>query len=170
VDRSWHNDYRLASCVGVALAVAVMIANPAQLPTVVNGVELVSKLDEAPDEVQHVIREFWPPEEWDNAAAVSQLESGWNPFAVADTTDAAHPCGSTLRYQNGVRVTAEKSIGLFQINACNLPGGWKAEHLYNSRHNAGTAHDMWTRRGWAPWYFSATTLGLSLDAPPPADA
>lgn len=125
----------------------------------------MSLIDEAPEELAAAIREFWPAEEWDNAAAVAQKESGWSAFAEANTTDAAHPCGSFLRYQGGVRVTAERSIGWFQINACNLPADWTPEHLFNTRHNAGTAHEMWSRRGWSPWYFSATSLGLSMEAP-----
>jgi hypothetical protein len=115
---------------------------------------------DAPQELQVAIREFWPESEWDNAAAIAFLESAWSAFAEANTTDPAHPCGSTLRYQDGQRITAERSIGWFQINCCNLPGDWIPEHLFNTRHNAGTAHQMWASRGWWPWYFSATELGL----------
>jgi hypothetical protein len=122
-------------------------------------------IDEAPAELADAIREFFPPEEWDNAAAVARNESGWNAFALADTTDATHPCGSYLRTQGGVRVTAERSVGWFQINGCNLPPDWNWHHLYNTRHNVGTAHDMWSRRGWSPWYFSAVALNLPLSAP-----
>ena len=120
----------------------------------------MSSIDDAPDELAAAIREFFPPDQWDNAASVSQLESGWNAFALADTTDAAHPCGAYLGERDGVRVTAERSVGWFQINGCNLPENWNWHHLYNTRHNVGTAHDMWARRGWQPWYFSATQLGL----------
>ena len=115
---------------------------------------------DAPAELQAAIAEFWPAEEWNNAASIAKLESGWNAFAEADTTDFEHPCGADLGIREGVRVTAERSIGWFQINACNLPREWKAEHLFNTRHNAGTAHAMWDERGWSPWYFSAKTLGL----------
>lgn len=78
---------------------------------------IVTTIDQAPEELQVSIREFWPPSEWDNAAAVSQLESGWNAFAVNDTTDMSHPCGAVLDTFGGVAVTAERSIGYFQINA-----------------------------------------------------
>lgn len=115
---------------------------------------------EAPEELQKAIAEFFPSDEWDNAAAVSHLESGWSAFAENNSTDADHPCGSYLRTQEGVPVSAERSIGWFQINACNLPSDWTPEHLFNTRHNVGTAHDMWARRGWGPWYFSAKRLGL----------
>lgn len=120
----------------------------------------MGKIDEAPDELSREIRLFWPESEWDNAAAVSELESGWNAFAEADTRTPSHPCGSILRRQNGVAVTAEWSIGWYQINACNLPADWKPAHLFNTHHNVGTAHAMWDQRGWSPWFFSAQKLGL----------
>lgn len=120
----------------------------------------LGKLGNAPAELRDAIVEFWPSEEWDNAAAIAQLESGWSAFAENNSTDAEHPCGAFLRIQDGVRVTAERSIGWFQINACNLPADWTPEHLFNTRHNAGTAHEMWSRRGWSPWFFSSRKLGL----------
>lgn len=116
-------------------------------------------LADAPCELQCAIREFWPEEEWENAANISQLESGWNAFAVADTRDPEHPCGSYLRTVAGVAVSTEFSLGYFQIDACNFPT-WPAERFFNARHNAGTAHALWADRGWRPWYFSARTLGL----------
>lgn len=121
----------------------------------------MTKIDECPTELSQSIREFWPEPEWDNAAAVSQLESGWSAFAVQDSRDSLHPCGAVIRHDpNGVSITAEYSIGWFQINACNLPSDWLPEHLYNTRHNCGTAHAMWANRGWSPWYYSAQALGL----------
>jgi hypothetical protein len=120
----------------------------------------MSALDDAPAELAQLVVEFWPQEQWDNAVEISRLESGWSPFAENNTVDAQHPCGSHLAFLNGVEVTAERSIGWYQINACNLPPDWRPEHLFNSRHNVGTAHDMWTNRGWRPWFFSAQKLGL----------
>lgn len=115
-----------------------------------------------PAELRAGIEEFWPPEEWGNALDVSREESGWDAFALADTTDEAHPCGSDLGRRDGVRVTAERSVGYFQINACNLPPDWEWQRLYNARHNCGTAHMLWEQAGrsWAPWYFSGRKLGL----------
>jgi hypothetical protein len=115
-------------------------------------------LDDAPQELQVAIREFWPSTEWENAAAISYLESKWNAFALLDTaTD--NGCGAPLEPIRGVPVVAERSVGYFQINACNYPG-WEWQRFYNARHNAGTAHALWATRGWQPWYFSALTLGL----------
>jgi hypothetical protein len=117
-------------------------------------------LTDAPAELQVAIQEFWPADEWDNAAAISQLESGFDAFALANTVDETHPCGSFLRELRGQRVTAERSVGYFQINACNFPD-WEWQRLYNARHNAGTAHMLWSAaNGWRPWYFSALHLGL----------
>lgn len=115
--------------------------------------------ERAPAELQAVIEEFWPEPEWDPAAAVAEKESNFDAFALNDTTDAEHPCGAELPSIGNVVITAERSVGYFQINACNYPG-WDWHRLYNARHNAGTAHALWTERGWSPWFFSATSLGL----------
>jgi hypothetical protein len=120
----------------------------------------MSEIDDAPAELADLIREFWPTEEWDNAAAIAHRESNWSPFATADTRTAESPCGALLTQRGSINVAAEYSIGWFQINACNLPADWVPGHLYNSRHNVGTAHMMWAERGWKPWYFSAKSLGL----------
>lgn len=120
----------------------------------------MAKIDECPAELAEAIQNFFPESEWSNAAAVSELESGWSAFAEANTTDALHPCGSIIGTRRGVAISAERSIGWFQINACNLPSDWRAEHLFNTRHNVGTAHMMWNQSGWSPWYFSAQKLGL----------
>jgi len=120
----------------------------------------MGKFDECPQELRDAIVEFWPQDEWDHAAAIAELESGWDAFAVADTRTVDQPCGSVIDQVAGVDVTAEYSIGWFQINACNLPPEWVPENLFNTRHNCGTAHAMWADRGWQPWFFSAKRLGL----------
>lgn len=114
---------------------------------------------EAPDEIRLPIQEFWPESEWDNAASISYLESGWRWDAKNDTVTPDHPCGSPIGTFAGVVVAAERSIGYFQINTCNYPT-WDPGAMYNARQNAGTAHALWYDRGWSPWYFSAKRLGL----------
>lgn len=116
-------------------------------------------IDDAPYDLANPIREFFPESEWENAAEIAKLESNWDAFAVRNTTDADHPCGSDLAPIDGVRITAELSVGYFQINACNRPT-WEWQRLYNGRHNVGTAHLIWTDQGWGAWHFSAATLGL----------
>lgn len=123
-------------------------------------IDAARKLLDAPAELQDAIKEFFPPEEWDNAAAISWLESGWRWFAENDTTMPGLPCGTVLGSRGDVKVTAEHSISWFQINACNFPS-WNPAHLFNTRQNVGTAHALWAERGWSPWYFSAQALGLS---------
>lgn len=118
------------------------------------------RLAQAPAELQAAITEFWEPNEWDHAAAVAYYESGWRWDAELDTRRPGAPCGAFIDTRDGVRVSAEWSIGYFQINACNLPDGWNPAHLFNARQNAGTAHALWSERGWHPWYFSARALGL----------
>jgi hypothetical protein len=119
-------------------------------------------LADAPEELQVAIREYWPSDQWENASEISRLESEWNPFAVNDTTRVDAPCGTVIEHRGGVAITAELSVGYFQINACNLPPDWDWHRLYNARHNAGTAHLLWDRAGrsWSPWFFSAKRLGL----------
>jgi len=121
----------------------------------------VTAFDEAPAELRVAIQEFWDESEWINAAAIAQLESGFDAFAVTDTTTASSPCGTIIRERDGIRIFAERSIGYFQINSCNF-SGWEWERFYNARHNAGTAHLLWNEAGrsWSPWFFSATKLGL----------
>lgn len=108
-----------------------------------------------------MVREFWPESEWQHALDVAELESGWDAFAVNDTTDDNTPCGAVVTVRDGITITAERSIGYFQINSCNYPT-WEWQRLYNARHNAGTAHMLWDNAGqrWTPWLFSARKLGL----------
>jgi hypothetical protein len=125
----------------------------------------VTTITDAPEDLQLAIREFWPESEWDHAAQIAQLESGFNPFAENDSTHGGLiPCGTVIGAVQGVTVTAEHSIGYFQVNACNFPT-WEWARFFNTRHNAGTAHLLWSTRGWQPWFFSARALGL-LDAVP----
>ena len=120
----------------------------------------MTSLDRAPAELQASIREFWPDNEWEHAAQIAELESGFNAFALHDSTDTSHPCGTIIEHRDGVAISAERSVGYFQINSCNFPD-WEWQRLYNARHNAGTAHLLWDQaQGWSPWYFSATALGI----------
>jgi len=116
---------------------------------------------EAPEELMVCIREFWSENEWENAANIAQLESGFDAFAKLDTSDGGRLCGKVIEQRDGVNVTGELSVGYFQINSCNFPG-WEWQRFYNARHNAGTAHMLWEQAGkrWSPWYFSAKRLGL----------
>jgi len=120
---------------------------------------LMPNLGDAPAELQVAITEFFPASEWENAAGIALLESGWDAFALNDSTTAEHPCGTVIGERDGVKITAERSVGYFQINSCNYPD-WEWQRLYNARHNAGTAHMIWERQGWHAWYYSAKSLGL----------
>lgn len=121
----------------------------------------LAQLSDAPMELQVAIQEFWPQQEWNTAAQISQLESGWNAFALADTTTPWQPCGTIIGERGGVKIAAERSVGYFQIDTCNFPD-WEWQRLYNARHNAGTGHMLWVDAGglWTPWFFSCQTLGL----------
>jgi hypothetical protein len=121
----------------------------------------VTAMADAPDELRVAISRYWPIGEWENAASIALLESGFDAFALNNTTDAFYPCGTVLNHRDGVAITAERSVGYFQVNSCNFPG-WEWQRLYNADHNAGTAHLLWENAGesWRPWYFSARKLGL----------
>jgi hypothetical protein len=119
----------------------------------------MKSIEDAPYELANAIREFFPEAEHDHAASVAFLESGWDPFALHDSTDSRHPCGSVIGTLDGTNISAELSVGFFQINSCNFPN-WEWQRLYNARHNVGTAHMLWSERGWQPWFFSAKALGL----------
>jgi hypothetical protein len=119
----------------------------------------MTAIEECPADLRIAIQEFWPQAEWENAAAIAKLESGWDAFALNQSASDSTPCGTVLYVRDGVTVTAERSVGYFQLNACNFPT-WEWQRFYNARHSAGTAHMLWASRGWAPWYFSARALGL----------
>lgn len=112
-----------------------------------------------PDELRDAIKEFFPSDQWDAAVTIAYIESRWDAFALADTTDQDHACGDFLRVEAGVAILAERSIGYYQINSCNFPD-WEWQRLYNARHNVGTAHMLYDQQGWSAWYFSAKALGL----------
>lgn len=118
-------------------------------------------LKDAPWELASGIKAFWPESEWENAAAISQLESGWDAFADNNTTGPAAPCGATLSVVEGFHTYAEHSVGYFQINVCNFPT-WIWQRLWNAYQNCGTAHMLWSNAGekWTPWLESATKLNL----------
>ena len=122
---------------------------------------VVTALADAPLELQVAIQEFWPESEWDNAASIAKLESNFDAFALDDTATPNGGCGVAIGERGGVRITAERSVGYFQINSCNFPD-WEWQRFYNARHNAGTAHELWDNAGksWSPWLFSARQLGL----------
>lgn len=113
----------------------------------------------APAELVVAVGEFFPPDQQDNAIRIAYLESGWNAFAVNDSTGPSAPCGAYIGQRDGVSISAERSVGYFQIDSCNFPT-WEWQRLYNARHNAGTAHMIWAEQGWDAWYFSARKLGL----------
>ena len=121
----------------------------------------MTTLQDAPIELQVSIQKYFPESEWDNASAIAFLESGFNAFAQNNTTDADHPCGSSLGYRDGVAISAENSLGYFQINMCNYPDA-NPYTQWNADNAAGTAHMLWDNAGrrWSPWYFSAKQLGL----------
>lgn len=118
-------------------------------------------MDKPPAELVVAVQEFFPESEWQHAIDIAELESGWNAFALNDTTDQDTPCGAVITVRDGIRVTAERSVGYFQVNACNFPS-WEWQRLYNARHNVGTAHLLYDQAGgsWSPWLFSARKLGL----------
>jgi hypothetical protein len=122
---------------------------------------MVDRPDDCPIELWVSIQEFWSESEWINAVNIARKESALDAFALADTTSEINPCGTIIGERNGVRISAERSVGYFQINSCDFPE-WEWQRFYNARHNAGTAHALYDSEGktWRPWFFSAKSLGL----------
>lgn len=112
-----------------------------------------------PSDLETAIRAFFPESEWVNALNVAYLESGWNRDACNWSALTHGGCGAPMPTTDGVTITAEFSVGYFQINVCNYIG-WNIGALFRAEDNVGTAHALWDERGWQPWYFSAQRLGL----------
>lgn len=88
----------------------------------------------APEELQDAIATYFPEEEWEKAARVSQCESRWDPYARLVTR-------------------LEDSRGYFQINTYSHPG---LGNLYDADINTRAAYNIWARRGWyADWRICA---------------
>lgn len=117
-------------------------------------------LETTPSEFAVAVQEFWPESEWDNCANVALLESGLSAFALNDTSAMPVDANGFIYYLDGVGIAPERSVGWFQIETLQLPPGWRWFHLFNTRHNVGTAHLYWSQRGWSPWLISARKLGL----------
>lgn len=112
-----------------------------------------------PDDLVAGVQARWPWSEWSNALAVSLNESDWEMGAEADTTDADHPCGTVVRRNGGIVITAEISTGYFQINLCNHDeSDW--DRLRTVDGNLDEAFALWKERSWEPWYLTALYLGL----------
>lgn len=112
-----------------------------------------------PDELVALVQRYWPWSEWSNALAISLKESGWDNEAFANTVDDAHPCGAIVGTFRGQPVSAERSVGYFQLNLCNYPSEVETD-LRTPEGNVAEAHALWAARGWQPWYFTALELGL----------
>lgn len=112
-----------------------------------------------PPDLVVLVQQNWPWSEWSNALAVALNESDWEAGAEANTTAEGVPCGTPLGERNGVMVTAERSVGYFQINLCNYPEDRWA-YLLTPEGNVAQAAALWRERAWSPWYFSAEYLGL----------
>lgn len=123
---------------------------------------MVMQPSDVPNDLWLGICEFWPDTEWINATNIARLENPtFDPFAINNSADKFGGCGIPIGAIGGVPIVTERSIGPFQVNACLFPT-WEWQRLYNTRHNCGTAHLIWTLAGnsWRPWLLSATKLGL----------
>ena len=96
--------------------------------------------DAAPAAVQEAIAEFFPEEEWENAAAIARCESGFR-LDAHNLSDI------------------EDSRGLFQINV-RANADMLEYDLWSVRGNAHAAAIIWERQGWDAWRHCATGAGL----------
>jgi hypothetical protein len=121
---------------------------------------LVTRYGIAPGTLSDLIRLYWPPSEWVNAASVAYLESHWRPQAVADTRGRAGGlCNQPYTLSDGRPARTEYSVGYYQINIC-AHGGTFAEWA-NPDRNVSYAAQLYRARGnYGAWFYSAGQLGL----------
>lgn len=114
----------------------------------------------APDDLSEYIRQYFPEDEWENAARVSYYESGWRDDAENDTRWRVNGrCGERYWYSDEVGwADTEWSIGYFQINIC-AHGGDKA-FWTDAENNVKEAADLFDAEGWRPWLVTARRLHL----------
>ncbi len=103
-----------------------------------------------PPELRAGIQHYWPEGEWENAAAISNLESGWRLAARAYVTDPL-PGNSP-----------EDSRGPFQVNIYVHTWAEANRLLRDWDYSSWAGHEVWQRAGgsWRPWFYSARTLRL----------
>lgn len=95
------------------------------------------------ENVDPLIKKYFPEDQWLNAQAVMMGESGGNPSAVGDN----YPI-------NGQTIP---SYGLFQIRA--LEGRPDSSVLTNAEENVKYAAQLYKEQGWSPWTV-ARNLGI----------
>jgi len=94
----------------------------------------------APPDLVALVQKYFPPDQWDNALAVAQGESGWNP--------------------NAWNQSGENSQGYFQINRAAHPN---AGNMFDPEANVAYAAQLYKQQGWQPWTV-ARNMGLTGQA------
>jgi hypothetical protein len=104
----------------------------------------------APVLARQLIARHFPVEEWENAAAIGERESGWHASAVRDTRTATNLPPGHRREHSG---------GWFQVNVLAHPK-YTIEQMMDPEQNVAAAVAIWRVEGWAAWYYSALALGI----------
>src|SRR6266567_5397802 len=115
------------------------------------------KFNQAPANVKDAISWFFPQPQWENAANVSNCESGWNPNAHNDTTAIYGPCGTRYMHPTLGPAQTENSWGIWQIDVCQHP--LNPDQCRNVWTATEYAAGLWARGGWGSWT-CGRTLGL----------
>ena len=116
--------------------------NKNSLPSFPNSTPLASRQIADPKILQ-LIKKYFPPNQWANAVAIMNAESGGRPEAVGDN----YPINGLLA----------PSYGLFQIRG--LPGRPAPTQLLDPDFNVRYAAQMQQQQTWSPWS-TAKKLGL----------
>lgn len=113
-----------------------------------------------PPELRVAIQGFWPEEEWEHAAAISNLESGWRLNARAYVTQDQVNDWNRL-HPDDIR-SVEDSRGPFQVNIYAHPWADAGRLLTDWAYASWAGRVVWLRAGgrWSPWFYSAKKLGL----------
>lgn len=102
-----------------------------------------------------LIHTYFPPQEWANATAVSNCESGLNPTRVSvPNSNGTRDWGAFQLNDGGTLQNLLIESGLSPLDL---------SQALNPVWNTQSAYLLWTQRGWQPWT-CATKLGIAPGA------
>ncbi len=104
----------------------------------------------APANARRLITKYFRAEDWENAAAIGELESHWDTLAVNDTLGQTDLPSGWL---------PELSIGWFAINV-DVHRQYSVAQMKNPELNVKAAAEIKDVEGWGAWLYSARAVGI----------